>query len=219
MDKIISIEEVSSVFKDGMKIMAGGFMGVGTPQELVSAILETDVKDLTLIASDTATIEKGVGPLVVNRRVKKVIASHIGTNPETGRQMIAGELDVELVPQGTFAERVRAGGAGLGGVLTPTGVGTVVEEGKEKITVDGRDYLLEKPLRAEVALLKAYKADKAGNLVYHRSARNFNPLMALAADLVIVQVEEVVEIGEINPDEVMTPGILVDKILVQGGIQ
>ena len=131
--------------------------------------------------------------------------------------MIAGELDVELVPQGTLAERVRAGGSGLGGILTPTGVGTVVEEGKEKITVDGREYLLEKPLRADVALLKAYKADKAGNLVYHRSARNFNPIMAMAADTVIVEVEHIVEVGEIDPDEVMTPGILIDKIIVQGG--
>ncbi|MFK9092197.1 acetate CoA-transferase subunit alpha [Bacillus salipaludis] len=216
---MISMEEVSSLFSDGMTIMAGGFMGVGTPQALVNAMLEADVKDITLIANDTAFIETGVGPLIVNKRVKKVIASHIGTNPETGRQMIAGEMEVELVPQGTLAERVRAGGAGLGGVLTPTGVGTVVEEGKEKITVDGREYLLEKPLRAEVALLKAFKADKAGNLIYHRSARNFNPLMALAADTVIVQVEQIVEIGEIDPDEVMTPGILVDKIFVKGGCQ
>ncbi|WHY78242.1 acetate CoA-transferase subunit alpha [Neobacillus sp. WH10] len=219
MNKIISMKEVSSIFSDGMTIMAGGFMGVGTPQALVNAMLEADVKDITLIANDTAFTETGVGPLIVNKRVKKVIASHIGTNPETGRQMIAGEMEVELVPQGTLAERVRAGGAGLGGVLTPTGVGTVVEEGKEKITVEGREYLLEKPLRAEVALLKAYKADKAGNLIYHRSARNFNPLMALAADTVIVQVEKIVEIGEIDPDEVMTPGILVDKIFVQGGCQ
>ena len=219
MNKIISMEEVSSFFTDGMTIMAGGFMGVGTPQELVTAMLEANVKDITLIANDTAFAETGVGPLIVNKRVKKVIASHIGTNPETGRQMIAGEMEVELVPQGTLAERVRAGGSGLGGVLTPTGVGTIVEEGKEKITVDGREYLLEKPLRAEVALLKAYKADKAGNLIFHRSARNFNPLMALAADTVIVQVEQLVEVGEIDPDEVMTPGILVDKIYVQGGCQ
>ena len=219
MNKIISMEEVSSIFTDGMTIMAGGFMGVGTPQELVTAMLEANVKDITLIANDTAFTETGVGPLIVNKRVKKVIASHIGTNPETGRQMIAGEMEVELVPQGTLAERVRAGGSGLGGVLTPTGVGTIVEEGKEKITVDGREYLLEKPLRAEVALLKAYKADKAGNLIFHRSARNFNPLMALAADTVIVQVEQLVEVGEIDPDEVMTPGILVDKIYVQGGCQ
>ena len=217
MSKVISMEEVPSVFKDGMIIMAGGFMGIGTPETLVNAIDQADVKDITLIANDTAFVASGVGPLVVNKKCKKVITSHIGTNPETGRQMIAGELDVELVPQGTLAERVRAGGSGLGGILTPTGIGTVVEEGKEKITVDGREYLLEKPLRADVALLKAYKADKAGNLVYHRSARNFNPIMAMAADIVIVEVEHIVEVGEIDPDEVMTPGILIDKIIVQGG--
>lgn len=191
-------------------------MGVGTPENLVSALMESNAKDLTLIVNDTAFPETGVGPLILNKLIKKVIVSHIGTNPETGRQMIANELDVELVPQGTLAERVRAGGSGLGGVLTPTGVGTVVAEKKETIVVDGREYLLEKPLRADVALLKAFKADKAGNLVYHRSARNFNPLMALAADLVIAQVEEIVEIGEIDPDDVVTPGILIDKILVQG---
>jgi acetate CoA/acetoacetate CoA-transferase alpha subunit len=217
VSKVISAEEICPLFKDGMTVMAGGFMGVGTPQGLIAAMLAADVKDITLIANDTAFTETGVGPLIVSRKVKKVIASHIGTNPETGRQMIAGEMDVELVPQGTLAERVRAGGSGLGGVLTPTGVGTVVEEGKVKMVVDGREYLLEKPLRAEIALLKAHKADQAGNLIYHRSARNFNPLMALAADLVIVQVDELVEIGNIDPDEVMTPGILVDKIFVQGG--
>lgn len=219
MSKVISTEEIGALFRDGMTVMVGGFMGVGTPQGLIAAMLAADVKDITLIANDTAFTETGVGPLIVSRKVKKVIASHIGTNPETGRQMIAGELNVELVPQGTLTERVRAGGSGLGGILTPTGVGTVVEEGKVKMMVDGREYLLEKPLRAEVALLKAQKADKAGNLIYNRSARNFNPLMALAADLVIVQVEELVEIGEIDPDEVMTPGILVDKIFVQGGSQ
>jgi acetate CoA/acetoacetate CoA-transferase alpha subunit len=219
VSKVISTEEIGALFRDGMTVMVGGFMGVGTPQGLIAAMLAADVKDITLIANDTAFTETGVGPLIVSRKVKKVIASHIGTNPETGRQMIAGELDVELVPQGTLTERVRAGGSGLGGILTPTGVGTVVEEGKVKMMVDGREYLLEKPLRAEVALLKAQKADKAGNLIYNRSARNFNPLMALAADLVIVQVEELVEIGEIDPDEVMTPGILVDKIFVQGGCQ
>ncbi|MCQ6282089.1 acetate CoA-transferase subunit alpha [Bacillus sp. EB600] len=216
MNKITTIEEISSIFKNGMSIMVGGFLGVGTSENLVTILMKSDVRDITLIANDTAFTEKGVGPLIVNRRVTKAIVSHIGTNQETGRQMIAGELDVELVPQGTLAERVRAGGAGLGGVLTPTGVGTVVEEGKQKIEVDGREFLLEKPLRAEVALLKAYKADKAGNLVFHQSARNFNPLMALAADLVIVEVEQLVEIGELDPDAIMTPGILVDKILVQG---
>ncbi|MEQ6388661.1 acetate CoA-transferase subunit alpha [Bacillaceae bacterium S4-13-58] len=213
MSKIISKEELLPMFKDGMTIMFGGFMGIGTSKKLVDAIMESNVKDLTLIANDTAFIESGVGPLIMNKRVKKVIASHIGTNPETGRQMIAGEIEVELVPQGTLAERIRAGGSGLGGILTPTGVGTLVEEGKQKINVEGRDYLLELPLRADVAILKAKKADKSGNLVYHSSARNLNPVMALAADTVIAEVEEIYEIGDICPNEVVTTGILVDKIL------
>jgi acetate CoA/acetoacetate CoA-transferase alpha subunit len=202
-----------------MSVMIGGFMGVGTPEGIVSIILEEGIKDLTLITDDTAFADTGVGPLIVNHRVKKAITTHIGKNPEAGRQMIAGEMEVDLVPMGTFVERVRAGGAGLGGILTPTGVGTIVEEGKEKLRVDGRDYLLEKPLHAEIALLKAYKADKNGNLIYRKAARNFNPLMALAADLVIAEVEQIVEIGEMDPDEVMTPGVLIDKIFVQGGCE
>ncbi|WP_407269431.1 acetate CoA-transferase subunit alpha [Radiobacillus sp. PE A8.2] len=217
MSKVITTEELLPFFKDGMTVMIGGFMGVGTPGTLVDALIKSNTKNITLIASDTATAETGVGPLIVNKRVGKVITSHIGTNRETGRQMIAGEIEVELVPQGTLAERVRAGGSGLGGILTPTGVGTVVEEGKQKIVVDGKEYLLEKPFRANVALLKAKKADRAGNLVYHKSARNFNPIMALAAELVIAEVEEVVEIGEIDPDHVVTTGILIDKIVVKGG--
>ena len=219
MSKIISREEVSSILRDGMSVMIGGFMGVGTPEGIVSIILEEGIRNLTLITDDTAFVDTGVGPLIVNHRVKKAITTHIGKNPEAGRQMIAGEMEVDLVPMGTFVERVRAGGAGLGGILTPTGVGTIVEEGKEKLTVDGRDYLLEKPLHAEVALLKAYKADKNGNLIYRKAARNFNPLMALAADLVIAEVEQIVEIGEMDPDEVMTPGVLIDKIFVQGGCE
>ncbi|EIW15797.1 MULTISPECIES: acetate CoA-transferase subunit alpha [Pelosinus] len=218
MSKVISQEELADLFEDKATIMMGGFMGVGAPATLVRILVEQGVKDLTLITSDTATPDTGVGPLIVNRQAKKIIASHIGTNPETGRQMIAGETVVELVPQGTLAERIRAGGAGLGGILTPTGLGTVVEEGKEKLLVNGKEYLLELPLRADIALLKAYKADKAGNLIYRQSARNFNPIMALAADLVIVEVEEVVEVGELKPDEVMTPGILVDKVVCCGRI-
>lgn len=216
MNKVITLEEVSSIFRDGMTIMVGGFLGVGSPETLIKALIAKGVKDLTLIANDTAVPEMGVGPMIVNKHVRKATVSHIGTNPETGRQMMASEMEVELVPQGTLAERIRCGGSGLGGVLTPTGVGTVVEEGKQKIVLNDQEFLLESPLRAEVALLKAYKADKAGNLLYHRSARNFNPLMALAADFVIVEVEELVEIGDIDPDEVVTPGILIDKIYVQG---
>jgi acetate CoA/acetoacetate CoA-transferase alpha subunit len=219
VNKVISREEISFILHDGMTVMIGGFMGVGTPEGIVSIILDEGIKDLTLITDDTAFVNTGVGPLIVNHRVKKAITTHIGKNPEAGRQMIAGEMEVDLVPMGTFVERVRAGGAGLGGILTPTGVGTIVEEGKEKLTVDGRDYLLEKPLHAEIALLKAYKADKNGNLIYRKAARNFNPLMALAADLVIAEVEQIVEIGEMDPDEVMTPGVLIDKIFVQGGCE
>lgn len=215
--KQVSIEHVSQSFKDGMTVMIGGFLGVGTPDMLVQTILDKEIKEITLIANDTGFVDKGVGPLVVKRLVKQVIASHIGTNPETGKQMIAGDLVVELVPQGTLAERIRCGGSGLGGVLTPTGVGTIVEENKQKICVQGTEYLLETALRADVALLKAKKGDKAGNLIYDKSARNFNPVMALAANLVIAEVDEIVEIGEIDPDDVMTPGVLVDQIVCIGG--
>lgn len=213
MGKVTTLEEIGGLFHDGMTIMVGGFMGTGAPDALVGILVERDIKDITLISSDTALMDTGVGPLVLGRRLKKVIASHIGTNPETGRQMLAGELAVELVPQGTLAERVRAGGAGLGGILTPTGTGTMVADNKQTLTIEGREYLVELPLRADVALLKAHKADKAGNLVYRNSARNFNPLMALAADLVIVQVDEIVETGELDPNIVVTPGVLVDKII------
>ena len=215
MAKIISAAEAAAKVQDGMTIMVGGFLGCGTPQTLVDQVLADGTKDLTLVCNDTAFPDAGVGKLVVNRQFKKVIVSHIGTNPETGRQMNAGELTVDLVPQGTLAERIRSAGFGLGGILTPTGVGTPVEAGKQKLTIDGKDYLLELPIKADVALIKAYKADKAGNLVFRRAARNFNPLMATAASVVIVEAQNIVETGEIDPDEVMTPGIFVNY-LVQG---
>lgn len=211
--KQLKLEDVKHYLKDGMTIMFGGFMGVGTPPRLVKAILDSGVKDLTIIGNDTGTIEKGVGPLVTHNRVKKVIASHIGTNPETGRKMITGEMEVELIPQGTLAERVRSAGAGLGGILTPTGIGTVVENGKQKVTVNGNEYLLELPLSADLAMILAQKADTLGNLVYELSARNFNPLIALAAKTVIVEADEVVNVGEIPPDHVVTPAALVDYIV------
>jgi len=214
--KITSFKDVQQFFKDGMTIMYGGFMGIGTPEGLVRALLDHGARNLTLIGNDTAFQTTGVGPLIVNKRVKKLIASHIGTNPETGRQMIAKEIEVSLVPQGTLVEQIRCGGAGLGGVLTPTGVGTVVEQGKTKLTFDGIDYLVERPLRADVAFLRAKKSDRIGNLVYERAARNFNPIMALAADLVIAEVDEIVEVGEIDPDMVATPGALVHKIILAG---
>ncbi len=201
--------------KDGATVMIGGFLACGTPEKLVDAVVARQPKGLTVIANDTATPETGIGKLVVNKLLKKVIVSHIGTNPETGRQMHAGELEVELVPQGSLAEKIRAGGFGLGGILTPTGVGTPVEDGKQRITVNGRVFLLELPLQADMAFVKAWKADKMGNLVYRRSARNFNPLMASAAEVVVVEAEHIVEVGELDPDEVMTPSAFVDY-LVQG---
>jgi acetate CoA/acetoacetate CoA-transferase alpha subunit len=216
-NKQSNIQQASEYFKDGMTVMVGGFLAVGTPERLVNAMIDKGIKGITLISNDTALPDKGVGQLIVNRQVKKIVASHIGTNPETGKQMISKELDVELVPQGTLAERIRCGGSGLGGVLTPTGVGTIVEENKKKIYVDGKVYLLEKPLRADVALIKAKKADKAGNIIYDKAARNFNPIMAMAADIVIVEVDELVEVGEIAPDDVMTTGVLVDQIICGEG--
>lgn len=211
--KQLDITKVCDYLKDGMSIMFGGFMGAGTPVRLVQAILDSNIKDLTIIGNDTALAHNGISPLITNNRVKKVIASHIGLNPETGKRMIAGTMDVELVPQGTLAERIRCGGAGLGGFLTPTGIGTVVEEGKQKITIDEIDYLLELPLKADLAIIEAHRADKAGNLVYRLSARNFNPLIALAATTVIAEVKEIVEVGEIDPDDVMTPAALIDYII------
>lgn len=214
--KRMSFAQLRPRFTDGMSIFFGGFMAVGTPDGIVRELLDSGVKDLTIIGNDTASPDTGIGILISNHRVKKVISSHIGTNPETGRQMIAGEIAVELVPQGTLAERIRCGGAGLGGVLTPTGVGTIVEDGKTKLTFDGVDYLVERPLRADMAILKAYRGDERGNLIYQRSARNFNPLMAMAADFVVAEVDEIVKPGEIDPELVMTPGIFVNALVLSG---
>lgn len=202
--KLMTLQDATGFFRDGMTIMVGGFMGIGTPSRLVEALLESGVRDLTLIANDTAFVDTGIGPLIVNGRVRKVIASHIGTNPETGRRMISGEMDVVLVPQGTLIEQIRCGEAGLGGFLTPTGVGTVVEEGKQTLTLDGKTWLLERPLRADLALIRAHRCDTLGNLTYHLSARNFNPLIALAADITLVEPDELVETGELQPDHIVT---------------
>ena len=215
LNKISSVSEAVSLIKDGMTVMVGGFLASGTPETLIDAVVEKGLRNITLICNDTGFPDRGIGKWVVNKNVCKVIVSHVGTNPETGRQMNAKELDVELVPQGTLIERIRCGGAGLGGVLTPTGIGTVVEEGKQKLNLNGREYLLEMPLRADVALVYGSKADKKGNIFYNQSSRNFNPIIAMSADLVIVEAQEIVEIGEIDPNVVMTPGVLVHKI-VQG---
>ena len=214
MGKLSEIDDVLTHINDGTTVMIGGFMGCGTPHSIMDGLVEKQVKDLTVIANDTAIIGEGIGKLVDHNQINKLIASHIGLNPKTGQQMNNGELDVELVPQGTLAERIRAGGSGLGGFLTPTGLGTIVQDGKEVINVKGREFLLEMPLRAEVALIKAYKADEKGNLVFRLSARNFNPIMATAADYVIAEVEELVDTGEIAPDEVHMPGIFVDAIVM-----
>jgi len=213
VNKIKTIEEALEHIKDGMTIAVGGFLACGTPERLIDAIIEKGVKDITLICNDTGFPERGVGKWVVKGMVKKVIASHVGTNPETGRLMNTGEMEVLLVPQGTLAEQVRAGGSGLGGILTPTGIGTVIEEGKQKINVNGKDFLLELPLRADVALVKGSIVDKKGNVYYKKATKNFNPLIATAADLVIVEAEELVEVGEIDPSDVMTPSIFVNMIV------
>lgn len=213
MNKVISVNEAVDMIHDGMTIMVGGFLGCKNPFKIVDAIIEKGVKDITLIANDSSFPEVGIGKLIVNKQVKKLIASHVGTNKETGNQMNSGEMQVELVPQGTLAERIRAAGAGLGGVLTPTGLGTIVAEGKTIIEVDGKEYLLEKPLKADIALIVGAKVDKKGNVRYAKATRNFNPLMATAADIVIVEADEIVEAGEIDPDDVMTPGIFVDYIV------
>ena len=213
MSKFISIEEAVSKVKDGMTIMVGGFLANGTPNKIVEALAKSGVKNLTLICNDTAYPDKGVGQLIANKQVKKLFVSHIGTNPHTSEQMNSGELEIEFCPQGSLAERVRAGGCGLGGILTQTGMGTIVAEGKQIVNVDGKDYLLEKPLRADIALVGASLGDKAGNLVYRGTSQNFNPLMASAADLVIAEINELVEVGEIAAENVKTPSIMVDFII------
>lgn len=216
---IISPQKAAELVQDGMVVHVGGFLGCGSPESIIQALLERSAKNLTLVCNDTAVYDpktgrkNGVAPLVLAKAFSRVIVSHIGTNPETQRQMNAGEVTVDLVPQGTLAERIRAAGCGLGGFLTPTGVGTEVENGKQKFEMNGRTYLLELPLKGNIALLKARKADKAGNLVYSKTARNFNPLMAMACDIVIVEAEEIVEIGSLDPDQIHTPSIFVDYIV------
>jgi acetate CoA/acetoacetate CoA-transferase alpha subunit len=216
MTKLISAEEAVAKISDGMTIMIGGFMGCGNTHHLVDAIIEAGTTDLTLIANDASVPGYGIAKLVEHRRLRRLITSHVGLNPEVAVQMNAGDLEVELVPQGTLVERIRSGGAGLGGVLTPTGIGTPVADGKQVITVDGRDYLLEKPLRADVALVNGYRVDPAGNIWYRGDARNFNPVMATAAEVVIVEADHLVELGDIPPEDVVTPGVFVDHIVLGG---
>jgi acetate CoA/acetoacetate CoA-transferase alpha subunit len=208
-----TLEDAVARIPDGASLMIGGFMGVGTPERLMDELVRQGKRDLTVIANDAATPGVGVAKLVSAKLVRKVIASHIGLNPEVQQKMLSGEMEVELVPQGTLIERIRAGGYGLGGILTSTGVGTIVEEGKRKIEVDGHDYLLELPLRADFALVQAFLADYLGNLTYVLTARNFNPVIAMAAATVIVCAEHVVPVGMISPDHVMTPAPLIDYLI------
>ncbi|MBW6397653.1 3-oxoacid CoA-transferase subunit A [Roseomonas sp. HJA6] len=213
MREAISPTEAAALVRDGSTVMIGGFMGVGSPHRVIAALVARGARDLTVIGNDAGRPGHGIGALIDGGCVTRCIASHIGLNPNLQKKMIAGEIVVELVPQGTLAERIRAGGAGLGGVLTPTGVGTVVAEGKQLLNIDGRDYLLEKPLRADYALLHCYEADYYANLSYRLTARNFNPVMAMAADMVIAEPDEIVPIGLIPPDHVCTPGIIVTHLV------
>jgi acetate CoA/acetoacetate CoA-transferase alpha subunit len=215
MKAIRSAEAIEPV-PDGATLMIGGFMGVGTPENLVDELVRQRKRDLTVIANDTTVPGRGIGKLVGAKLLRRVIVSHIGLNPETQKQMLGGDLEVVLVPQGTLIERIRAGGCGLGGVLTATGLGTIAEEGKQKVTVDGKEYLLETPLRAEFALVQAFLADYLGNLTYALTARNFNPVMVMAADTVVVEAEHIVPLGVIAPDHVVTPAPLVDYIVGHG---
>ena len=209
----ISLERAVSKIPNGASLMIGGFMGVGTPERLIDELVRQGKRDLTVIANDTAKPGAGIGKLVSAKLARKAIVSHIGLNPETQQQMIARVIEVELVPQGTLIERIRAGGYGLGGILTPTGVGTVVEEGKQKIAIKEKEYLLETALRADFALLQAFVADYQGNLTYALTARNFNPVIAMAADAVIADAEHIVPVGVIAPDHVATPSPIVDYLI------
>ena len=211
--KIISVKDAVAMIPNGASLMVGGFMGVGTPERLIDEIVRQGKRNLTVIANDTAMPGRGIGKLVTAGLLDMVVASHIGLNPETQQQMIAGKLMVELVPQGTLIERIRAGGFGLGGILTPTGVGTIVEKDKRKVDINGKDYLIETAIRADFALVQAFLADYTGNLTYALTARNFNPVIAMATDTVIVAAEHIVPVGVIAPDHVATPSPLVDYLV------
>lgn len=212
----VSVEHAVAMIPDGATIMVGGFMAVGTPERLLDELVRQKKTNLSLISNDAAVPGKGVGKLFDGGQVARLTASHIGLNPKAQQQMFAGQCSIDLIPQGTFVERIRAGGCGLGGVLTPTGVGTLVEEGKKRIEVNGKAFLVETALRADFALVQAFLADYSGNLSYALTSRNFNPVMAMAADTVIVTAEHIVPVGVIAPDHVMTPAPLVDYLVANG---
>ena len=215
MTKLTALRDAVALIPDGAVLMIGGFMGVGSPHRQIAELVRQGKKDLTIIANDTARKGVDIGKLISAGAVKRLVASHIGLNPETQQQMIEGKIEVELVPQGTLAERIRAGGTGLGGVITPTGVGTVVAEGKQTIEIDGETFLVEKPLKADFALVAAWRADYYGNLQYELTARNFNPAMALAGATVIAEANEIVPVGMIPPDQVETVSVIVDHLVAR----
>lgn len=213
MNKIVTnAKEAIQGIKDGMTLMVGGFGLCGIPEKSIQALLESEVKGLTVISNNCGVDEFGLGILLKNHQIKKMISSYVGENKTFEKQFLDGSLEVELNPQGTLAERIRAGGAGIPGFYTPTGVGTLVAEGKESREFNGRTYILETALSADFAIVKAWKGDKAGNLIYRKTARNFNPTMATAGKITIAEVEELVEVGELDPDQVHTPGIYVQRI-------
>jgi acetate CoA/acetoacetate CoA-transferase alpha subunit len=214
--KAVSAEEAVAMIPNGATVMVGGFMGIGTPERLLEELVRQRKSGLVLICNDAAVPGKGIGKLIDAALVSRMTASHIGLNPKAQQQMMANQIAIDLIPQGTLAERIRAGGCGLGGVLTPTGVGTTVSEGKRQIEIDGKQFLLETALRAEFALVHAFLADYSGNLAYALTARNFNPIMAMAADTVIVSADNIVPIGVIAPDHVVTPAPLVDYLIANG---
>ena len=216
--KIIDIEEALSFFQDDMVLMFGGFGGIGNPPTLIKGILEKGVKNLTLIGNDTGFPDVGIGQLVTAKRVRKMITTHIGSNPNAGKQMTDGTLDIEFSPQGTFIERVRAGGVGLGGVLVDIGIDSVIDINKQRVTVLGKEYLVETPLTADVSIVYAKKADPFGNLVFDKSARNSNPYVAMAGNITIVEVEEIVPLGALDPEEIIVPGAFVHYIVQSEGV-
>ncbi|RPJ70552.1 MAG: CoA transferase subunit A [Acidobacteria bacterium] len=220
MNKVLaSADEAVALVPDGATIMMGGFGLCGIPENLIKALYQRGTRDLTVISNNAGVDTFGIGILLRSRQVRKMISTYVGENQEFERQCLSGELELELVPQGTFAERIRAGGAGIGGFFTPTGYGTIVAEGKETRVIDGRHYVLEQPLKADFAFVKGFRGDRLGNLTYRRTARNFNPMMATAAAVTIAEVEELVEPGMLDPDAVATPGIFVRHIFQGAGYE
>ncbi|MFO7660743.1 MAG: CoA transferase subunit A [Candidatus Cloacimonadaceae bacterium] len=216
MAKIITAQEAVKMIKPGDRLLISGFLAVGAPEYLIDVLVAENTKNLHIVCIASDWENRGVGKLIVNHQISSAQVSHMGTNKEIQAQFNAGEVQVELVPQGTLMERVRAAGAGLGGILTPTGLGTVVQEGKDIIAVDGKQFILEKAISGDFALIKAWKADKMGNLVYRKTARNSNPIMAMAGTITIAEVDEIVEIGELDPESIVTPGVFVNYIVKKG---